>query len=76
MKTTKRLAMSLLLVLAILFSMACSACADTGNYRTIKEAYVSKDGSGFTDMGDYLIWLTLVKSAISSVPLVSSQRKK
>ena len=64
MKTTKRLAMSLLLVLAILFSMAaCSACADTGNYRTIKEAYVSKDGSGFTDMGDYLIWLDDFKSA-------------
>ena len=63
MKTTKRLAMSLLLVLAILFLMACSACVDTGNYRTIKEAYVSKDGSGFTDMGDYLIWLDDFKSA-------------
>ena len=70
MKTTKMKKLWVMLVLSVMaisLSVVSPACADDGvtdgNYRTIREAHASEDGSGFTDMGDYLIWLDDFKSA-------------
>ena len=78
MKTKKLAAVFLLALVTLFLSLGCSACAGnesgkTESYRMIREACASKDGSGYTDMGNYLIWLDDFKTSDLASAVVYAQ---
>ena len=61
-----------ILLTAMLLLLAMTSCAtkiennitdSDGNYKEVQKACQSKNGTGFTDFGDYLIWIDDFKSA-------------
>ena len=70
-KLKKTISIVLKLLMVMFVTMTTTSCATKSNdnatdsvfYKEIQETCESKDGTGFTDFGDYLIWIDDFKSA-------------
>ena len=68
-KTFKDVVILLTAMLLLLAMTSCATKMDNNttdsddNYKEVQDAYQSKNGTGFTDFGDYLIWIDDFKSA-------------
>ena len=81
-RSMKTVVISLTAVFFLLITASCTAEQDNSiadaddSYKVIQESCCSEDGTGFTDLGDYLIWIddfetADLESAVSYAQIVS-----